>query len=217
MAEEKKIVGNTDPFEEMVVMLFVLIIFGVIAGRLMNLFQGQSVFSSLFGESFKSYFFLHIVPIFKIIGFIISVVSFVGIVYAVRNLTRINIKLNSIYRPLLPANGRLKESVPVKNLRWEKVLALLRSNNQSDWKLAILEADIILGDLLDAMRYKGETVADKLKNIEESDFRSIEAAWEAHKFRNTIAHEGSDFLVTEREAKRIISLYMQVFEEFSFI
>jgi len=36
-------------------------------------------------------------------------------------------------------------------------------------------------------------MGDKLKAVEKSDFNSIELAWEAHKARNMIAHEGSDF------------------------
>jgi hypothetical protein len=56
-----------------------------------------------------------------------------------------------------------------------------------------------------------------MKSIEKSDFNSIDMAWEAHKIRNSIAHEGSDFLLNQREAKRVIGLYEIVFREFRYI
>jgi len=103
------------------------------------------------------------------------------------------------------------------NRRWERVVSHLNSASVNDWKFAILEADIILDELLDATGYRGETVSDKLKRVEPSDFQTIENAWEAHKVRNTIAHEGSEFVISEREARRVIGLYQSVFEEFHYL
>lgn len=104
-----------------------------------------------------------------------------------------------------------------RNPKWDKVLEHISSSNAADWRLAILEADILLDELLDALRYRGESIGEKLKKIEASDFASLDAAWEAHKIRNQVAHEGSEFLLSEREAKRVIALYEEVFKEFRFI
>lgn len=104
-----------------------------------------------------------------------------------------------------------------KNPRWERVLEHLNSANPNDWKFSILEADIMLSDLLDTMQYKGDTMADKLKAVDKSDFTTIESAWEAHKIRNMVAHTGGDFVLTEREARRVIDLYKDVFSEFKII
>jgi hypothetical protein len=105
----------------------------------------------------------------------------------------------------------------VENEKWQKVLVHINSTNSSDWKLAILECDIMLSDILEKMGYMQESISEKLKSIETSDFTNIEYAWEAHKIRNQIAHEGSDFLINEREAKRVIGLYEAVFREFNYI
>lgn len=106
----------------------------------------------------------------------------------------------------------------VSHPRWEKVREHLSSENPNDWRLAVLEADIILGEMLEKMGYiKGETIGEKLKTIEQSDFNSLDQAWEAHRIRNMIAHGGSDYILTEREAKRVIGLYEQVFKEFRYI
>ncbi len=105
----------------------------------------------------------------------------------------------------------------VRNERWQRVLAHIASPSPSDWRLAIIEADIMLEDMMNGLGYHGETLADKLKLVERSDFLAIESAWEAHRIRNEIAHAGGDFLLSEREAKRVIDLYRQVFDEFRYI
>jgi len=101
--------------------------------------------------------------------------------------------------------------------RWEKIEHHINSANSSDWRLAILECDIILDEMLTKMGYHGETLSDKLKGVERSDFLSIDQAWEAHRVRNAIAHEGSNFLITDREARRVVGLYEEVFKEFHYV
>src|SRR3989344_4525751 len=104
------------------------------------------------------------------------------------------------------------------NIRWKKVMDLLNAQGESDWRLAIMEADNILADLLVKMGYTaGSTIGEKLKTIEPSDFLTLSSAWDAHKVRNRIAHEGSAFRLTHREATRVIDLYSKVFEEFHYI
>ena len=103
------------------------------------------------------------------------------------------------------------------NERWEKVEKHIESQNPTDWRLAILESDIILDEMLQKMGYKGEGIGEMLKTVEKSDFLTLDAAWEAHKVRNNIAHQGSEFVMSHPEAKRVINLYKQVFEEFFFI
>jgi ribosomal protein L14E/L6E/L27E len=71
--------------------------------------------------------------------------------------------------------------------------------------------------MLTKMNYHGETISDKLKAVEKSDFLTIDKAWEAHRVRNEIAHGGSNFEITEREAHRVVVLYEEVFKEFHYI
>jgi hypothetical protein len=99
-------------------------------------------------------------------------------------------------------------------MQWQEIERHINSTNPSDWRLAILEADIMLDEVLDKQGYQGDTIGDKLKGIDKSDMRSLNAAWEAHKVRNQIAHEGVSFQLNDREAKRVIGLFREVFSEF---
>lgn len=104
-----------------------------------------------------------------------------------------------------------------KNERWERVERLIASQSSSDWRQAIIEADIILEEMLNKMGYQGSSIGDQLKQIEQSDFITLNKAWEAHKVRNHIAHRGGDFVFPKNEAERVIGLYRQVFQEFFYI
>jgi hypothetical protein len=144
-----------------------------------------------------------------VIGFTVLLLG--GIVYATVRTGQIRAREARRIREALPKNME-----PMRNERWDKVLAHVNSENPSDWRLAILEADIMLDELVTRMGYLGTTLGDKLKQARRGDFRTLDAAWEAHRTRNQIAHEGSDFVLTQHEARRIIALYETVFEEFKY-
>ncbi|MEY4440771.1 MAG: hypothetical protein RLY49_397 [Candidatus Parcubacteria bacterium] len=114
-----------------------------------------------------------------------------------------------------------EEIMPIEELekqgRWQHIQDLIKSYNQNDWRQAIIEADIILEEMLDKMQYEGVTIGDKLKNVERSDFITLEKAWSAHKVRNQIAHDGSDFKLTREVAEKTIKDFEEVFREFYYI
>lgn len=109
------------------------------------------------------------------------------------------------------------QDVPKTHLRWKRIMTQLEGDDEQGWRLAILEADIMLNELLDTLGYKGETMGDKMKRIERADFRTVDLAWEAHKFRNTIAHEGTSAHLSKHDAEHAIGLYQRVFREFHFV
>jgi hypothetical protein len=149
---------------------------------------------------------------------ILSLLLIAIIIWTSNNLMRIRREMHEAL--ILPNQEEVPESgfvSEIVNEKWQNVLIHINSSNPSDWKLAILECDIMLSDVLEKMGYMQESIGEKLKSVEPSDFTNIEAAWEAHKIRNAIAHEGSEFLINEREAKRVIGLYEVVFREFEYI
>lgn len=101
-----------------------------------------------------------------------------------------------------------------KNDHMKDVLIHLDSLNPNDWKLAIIEADIILDDVLKQHGYPGASLGERLKSISPQQLGSLQDAWEAHKVRNRIAHDGADFVLTKRLADETIARYRRVFAEF---
>lgn len=104
-----------------------------------------------------------------------------------------------------------------KDARWLKVEEYIASSHPSDWKIAILEADNILDDIVKRMGYPGETLGERMKHIEASDFPMLEEAWEVHKIRNQIAHKGTDYPLTRTEAENAIDIYHRLFKELGYL
>lgn len=100
-----------------------------------------------------------------------------------------------------------------KNSRIQDMLDHIASDSPSDWKLAIIEADIILDEILKDAGYGGTSLGERLKSISPEQLRSLDDAWQAHKVRNQIAHGGADFILTQRLAQDTIKQYRRVFHE----
>ncbi len=153
-------------------------------------------------------------PLITLISFVLSILLAIACIYYYWQIKEVEKLDKAIF-------GTVLETEPIaegeKNERWLRVLEHLETESQTEWRTAILEADIILDEMTIKMGYHGDNLGERLKGVERSDFLTIHQAWEAHKVRNIIAHEGSDYILSKREAKRIIDLYRQVFEEFNFI
>jgi hypothetical protein len=164
---------------------------------------------SLF-ENFLLWIYLHTF-FFEFLSVFISLCLIGWVAYIVVHLTEIR---KNERRLLYPEVEQTESDI---NPKWRRVLAHIESQNESDWKLAIIEADIMLDEILDKLHLPGETIGEKMKVVEKSDFNTIDNAWEAHKIRNEIAHEGGDYVLTQHEARRVIALYQSVFEEFQIL
>ena len=104
-----------------------------------------------------------------------------------------------------------------KNVRWQRVEEHMTSLNLSDWKIAILEADNMLDEITKRMGFTGGTLGDRLRVIPHADFPYLEEAWQAHKFRNALAHKGTDFPLTRSDAERIINIYYRIFSGLGYL
>ncbi len=94
--------------------------------------------------------------------------------------------------------------------RWAIIEGYMASPTDALWRIGILEADTMLQEVLAGKGYKGNDVGEMLKA---ASFKTVRLAWDAHMIRNKIAHQGSEFILTEREAKRAYALYEAVFKE----
>lgn len=212
---------NFDITEGAFLLLIVMTILSTIIPAIWNyITSGEITFygyklSGLF-EFFKSN-----IQFFKAFGFVVAGVAAVSaIIYTKKGDHILREEKAKVYPDPNEMKISSSDSAPAKNPmaeKWKEIVRLSESENSSDWRLSIIEADIILDDLLHTLQLPGDTIGDKLKAVEKSDFTTIESAWEAHKARNMIAHEGSDFLINQHEIRRIISLYEAVFKEFFLI
>ena len=98
------------------------------------------------------------------------------------------------------------------NARWEEVLKHITSTREAEWKFAVIEADKLVEEQLKGAGFQGETMGDRLMNIQPGQLTTIQSLWEAHKIRNRLVHDINYFL-RYTEAKRAVSLYEKTLRE----
>lgn len=148
----------------------------------------------------------------------LSLALFIGILYCTERIRSLRKIEESIYnKPIEMGYDQVSKADKKAKNKWTTVLKHIESDKENDWRQAILEADIILADLLTVMGYKGDGIGEQLQRVSKGDFKTLNEAWEAHKVRNNIAHEGSELELTHHEARRVINLFKKVFEEFNYI
>lgn len=151
-----------------------------------------------------------------VFSWIVSFLLIFGLVYAYIRANQLGeqeeegLKLNErLYAEL---NGE-----SVGNKRWDDVQQHIAADDPQSWRLAIIEADILLEEILEVAGYAGNSIGEKLKSASPTTFATIDQAWRAHKVRNQIAHAGSDFVLTKKIAQDTITQYRMVFEEFGVV
>ncbi len=171
----------------------------------------ESALSSAGGTKAWNWFMFSI----KVVSYILIVALLSGIMYIFIRQSQLAKAEYAKYWDTTAPYGPEAEKGPL-NPEWDKIQELMSSDNENDWRIAIMNADIILDEMLTKMGYHGESVGEKLKRIEPSDFTTLNQAWEAHTVRNMLAHE-KNIILTRREAERVIALFKEVFSEFKLL
>lgn len=184
--------------------------FGVFGRMFSGSGDGVSFFHTLFEKLVLFW------NIYTALSLIASLVLLFGIIYAYMRAAQYAEAANEFIVSAERSYQQLYGS-HTKNSRWEEILGHISTDNPNDWKLAIIEADIMLQETLESAGYAGLTIGDQLKNASPKSFQTLEMAWQAHKVRNKIAHSGTDFVLTKKLAQETITQYKMVFEEFGVV
>ena len=150
---------------------------------------------------------------FSFLSFTLSALLFVALLVVIGGLILIRLKEWGELGMLPPK----KLGTSYGRSRWQDMLDAAMSTEPKRWREGILAADWMLGELLTRLGYHAEATSEQLRTVPEGAFVTLPQAWEAHRIRNFIASRNSNFILTQREAFRVMKLYEQVFEEFDFI
>lgn len=158
--------------------------------------------------------FSGIILFLKILGFLLSLAFLVGIVVSWLGAKDVD-QLNEIKEHQHFLTTHDIETPEEK--RWQAITEHFQSDNPVEWRMAIIDADAMLEDLVTAIGYRGETFGEKLKSIEASDFPHLNNAWYVHKLRNNLAHQGTAYHLSEREAYQAFKIYNAIFHETGYL
>ena len=93
--------------------------------------------------------------------------------------------------------------------QWMKISERLATGLESEYKLAVIEADSMFDDILKKMGYGGETLGERLDKIPATLVPNVETLKLAHKTRNNVVHD-PDYKLELQEAKSALSAFEKV-------
>lgn len=150
--------------------------------------------------------------VITVVSYIISFIFLVLYVYAAIHYNELEEQLEEKVKTDEEIFARSRVGGATAN-RFADMQAHVESDNPNDWKLAIIEADIILDEALKQQGFAGTSIGERLRSVSPQSLASLDDAWQAHKIRNEIAHSGPDFVLTQKLARETIARYQRVFSE----
>lgn len=96
--------------------------------------------------------------------------------------------------------------------RWAKAIKRIETGREAECKMAIIEADDMLKEVLQKVGYKEDFLDDILKQVDEKVLPSIEEVRNVHEMRNSIVHD-PDRTLAVQEARNMIRVYQKALSE----
>ncbi|MCD6549975.1 hypothetical protein J7K24_00325 [bacterium] len=96
--------------------------------------------------------------------------------------------------------------------RWKKIVEMFQSDSESNYKLAVVEADALLDKVLKKIGYKGDTLEEKLQKIGEDVLSKPNEILSAHRICSDIIRDPS-YSLSREEAKKVLLVYKRAFKE----
>ncbi len=126
---------------------------------------------------------------FDIIGigkFVLVVIGLAILFLAIRAIAKLIRRLSAGER----LEGMDRKAIQA---RWAEVERMAEAGGEMNVKIAVMEADKLLDHALKAMAMPGKTLGDRLK-FAAYRYPKIRNVWNAHRLRNSLAHEASFYL-----------------------
>jgi hypothetical protein len=95
---------------------------------------------------------------------------------------------------------------------WNKIKQHLENGSETEYKLAIIEANNMLDSTLKRMGYGGATLEERLAKLTSVTLPNIEEVYQAHRTRNNIVRDPNFVLVLD-DAKKTIGIYEKAFRD----
>lgn len=135
-----------------------------------------------------------------------------GIVYIINNTNYFEVKKEQFLDVL--GKGYVSKR---RTLRaWKQIQKRMTSEEANQWKLAILEVDHILNEILKMSGYLGSRLDEKLELITSAQLANVDEIKNANAIRNKIAKDPA-YELSRGEAEEIVGIYKQALKELNLI
>jgi hypothetical protein len=143
---------------------------------------------------------------------IISAALIAGIVILIIKTNWLGIKVER-FRHIVLKTDLSKEHA---QKTWAKIEEHFFKGGENDLKIAIIDADKLLGEALREAGIRGATIGDRLKNVRPNQIPNLDQLWQAHRVRNDIAHQPT-FALKRDLAEKTLAIYEETFRQFELI
>lgn len=148
----------------------------------------------------------------KVIFIFFSVVFFIGVVYFmfVSSYLKYQFVIDvTEFFQIQPAGARKVAK------RWKRIQKMADSGIESDYKLALIEADDLLQDVLKDKGFSGETFEERIKQAGEIQIPDLERVLQVHQTRNQVVYEPDYQLGLER-LREVLEVYKEAIKNIEF-
>jgi hypothetical protein len=90
--------------------------------------------------------------------------------------------------------------------RWRAILKKASAASPDSLRMAVIEADSLVNDVLAQLGFEGKHMADRLVNLNPDEYKTLNALWRAHRVRNDLVHTPGFFLAPE-DAHKLLNDY----------
>jgi len=155
-------------------------------------------------------FFVQYLVIFQLTSFLVSAGLIALIVYFLLNTDTVSDPIDH----LTDIFG-FRDVSRSRALRgWKQIKKRLESKDKKQWRLAVIEADVIFDETIKIAGYNGKTFDERLEATDHNRFFniSVEEIKEAHRLKDRIVSE-PEFSVSLNEAEVIVRMYKNACKE----
>ena len=150
-----------------------------------------------------------IISVLEIIFIIFSLLMLLGIIFLTFKTSWLRYRYLEDYTEFFASRPF---GTKARYKRMESIQKKLNSGKESDYKMAVIEADDFLKEVLERMGYKGEFLEDILLQVNDKILPSLEKIKDVRKIRNNIVHD-PDYNLTKDQALNITRTYEQALRE----
>lgn len=106
-----------------------------------------------------------------------------------------------------------EQSYEIKKIEeiWTKIDDRLKTNLESEYKLAIIEADGLLGEVLEKIGFTGKDYEERLEKMTTDQLSNLDKIKKVHQVRVNIIRD-PDYRLNLDNAKKIIDVYREALE-----
>jgi hypothetical protein len=158
-----------------------------------------NIFFSIYQSFLQSNFFYYL----KIFSAFVSIILFIDIILLLSKRIRTDWRMALYGTPVM----RFKKSK--YNVKWEAVEKRAAEGSVSGAKIALIEADKMLDEILGKLGYAGKDAEEKVKNIKPGQLVGMEDMKETQLLRNKII-ENPAYEANFSEIKSALAVYKRV-------